>query len=372
PREATEVSSVTAADEVRSQNEIPLYPTPEKVMFDGNCVSNVVTTGFHNVHTTYKFAEGDFMQSLLFQRYYGNGSAKRGVFPSQSFVEFGNRDFSAYVLDASKLSGKALQSQASYVIKRLFGLFDAIDRKYVKELHVRLLSQGNGNDNDGIEMFVFNFTYGSTPLITLNMNGEPVSLSQLQEKSSELMDSVNALFETILNMATTLPSLSDEAKPHLTIWMKKADDAPEDYLAPGYPPGPLYGIIRYPRTQQVVYNGNVMSNDINTGFHKMRISYKFAEGNFTESELFQRYYGTKISRRIHRRVRELSINESFETETNASSAVQEERDQSSDDESQSQYCGGSRFRSLYIDSDEDSEDILIEVSSSAYSDNDNE
>ncbi|RWS20016.1 hypothetical protein B4U80_14334, partial [Leptotrombidium deliense] len=95
----------------------------------------------------------------------------RGVFPDQCFVTYHNVDFDVHVLDANRVIGNGNKRQAKYVVRRLNGLFDAIDRKYAKELRLRLMSRGIGESEDRIETFTFHFEYGTRPLIKMTING---------------------------------------------------------------------------------------------------------------------------------------------------------------------------------------------------------
>lgn len=193
----------------------------------------------------------------------------RAIFPENAFG-----DRSIENLHLKILSENSGCSGACQVINWIRGSFDALEKKYLRQLMIGLYENPDEPDNV-IESYTFRFSYEKeSTLITCN-NEKLASVSNY---------GIDLTKKTTLSLLRTIILLMQNLKPlpeiaYLTMKLLYYDEVtPEDYEPPGFKPAdsPFF----YFKSDPI----NIKVGDVSTPFHSLKLCVKTNKKQFDMEE----------------------------------------------------------------------------------------
>jgi len=125
------------------------------------------------------------------------------------------------------LNGKCGNSQAKLLNKWLLGAFDAIERKYLKEMSL-CVHEDPSAPEEVVEKYTFTFSYeNGVPAFNMDKNGKAES-----NYMGNLMDTTRTIIRDVATITEGIDKLPDKAS--LTMLLAYYDHTPDDYEPEGF------------------------------------------------------------------------------------------------------------------------------------------
>ena len=147
----------------------------------------------------------------------------RVVYPEKAFTDRCLENLNIKILKNDKSADKS----AAQVVDWLRGVFDAIDKKYLRLLILGLYRSSSDPDLL-MEMYTFKFSYTNTTEMEIYSSGKKISSTASQTKKATI-----SLLRNLVELINTLKPLPDNVR--ITMKLFYYDDVtPADYEPPGF------------------------------------------------------------------------------------------------------------------------------------------
>jgi len=195
-----------------------------------------------------------FMKKLLAIAV-SNITYMRVVFPEDAYSKRLLEGLNLMILKNDKSCPSAVQ-----VVDWLKGVFDAIDKKYLRLLLIGFY-RGSSDPNSLLEMYTFRFSYTSTTEMEIYNNNQKISSVAL---ASETRKATLKLLRDLIAVIQPMRSLPADVR--ITMKLYYYDDVtPIDYEPPGF---------KAAETDFIYVEGNPVKyrfHQVNTAFHSMQL-----------------------------------------------------------------------------------------------------
>jgi len=196
-----------------------------------------------------------FMKKLLAIAV-SNITYMRVVFPEDAYSDRLLSGLNLKILKNDKSCPSAVQ-----VVDWLKGVFDAIDKKYLRLLLLGFYRGSNSDPNSLLEMYTFRFSYTGTTEMEIYNNEQKISLVALAQETRKA--TLKLLHDLI---AVIQPMRSLPADARVTMKLYYYDDmTPIDYEPPGF---------KAAETDYIYVEGNPVKyrfHQVNTAFHSLQL-----------------------------------------------------------------------------------------------------
>jgi len=200
----------------------------------------------------------------------------RSILPEESYA---NKDLDGIPIKV--LRGKATHPIAQALASSLKGVFDALEKKYLKEFLFIIYLNQDDPDNSIHEIYNFSFSY----------DDGVTSMSDMRNKEqfhNTVYNSTRNLIRSLITLTQSLEPIPDEA--YMTIKLTYYEETPADYEPLGFKACDL--------PQGLVYNNTMVG--VNTHHHSLKVRVKFPDTysehrtNYTNDGLIADHGGLKV------------------------------------------------------------------------------